>query len=71
MAARMTSLDEFYDWFRTEAQSLPPEIKTTVLEALDVHDHRNTFLKLESLQKSGALPSRWDEVLSSFYSRFF
>jgi hypothetical protein len=67
----MVSLGDFYGWFRTEANTLPQEVKIAVLESLALSDPRQLFLKLDDLQKAGKLPPHWDEVLNSFYSQFF
>ncbi len=67
----MTSLQDFYQWFRAEAEALPQDSKISVLESLTLKEPRQVFLVLDDLQKCGRLPPHWTRVLNSFYSLFF
>jgi hypothetical protein len=67
----MVTLDDFYRWFRGQAQGLPPDTRAAVLEALAQENHRLTYLQLDELMTAGKLPTGWADRLAEFYSRFF
>lgn len=67
----MIAPDDFYRWFRAEAEKLPTVTRVAVHEALAQQNHRLVYLQLHELMAAGKLPQPWSERLAEFYSRFF
>ena len=67
----MDTPEEFYIWFRAEAESLPRDVKLSVLDALDKKVARQVYLGLHPLNEAKKLPASWEPMLAEFYSRFY
>ena len=66
----MHTLDEYFEWFRMEAQHLDAEIRPHVLGALDHKDPRQVFLNLDRLNRQAKLPGIWNSKLDEFFWLF-
>jgi len=67
----MTTPEEFYTWFRAEAEMLPLEVRLAVQDAISERTPRLAYLGLHELNEAGELPASWKPVLDEFYSRFY
>jgi len=68
----MKPINFFYDWFRTEAEKLPADVKQLVLETLKFAEGnpKLVFMRLNLAWEAKRLPASWGKVLTDFFWSF-
>jgi hypothetical protein len=62
----MRSAEKYFEWFRTEAENLPRDIKFKILSILAHFNERNIYIELDKLCREGTIPNSWREKLEEY-----